>query len=496
MDNSFASLNTLIALLLPWLLGSVWCLWLLGRGGRWNMPIVIGHGYLLGLFTTTLIMRLWNAAGMPLGFAGPATTVACLTLIGAGLLKVWPIKARAPATCSLPRSWEWAAVAILASLMVLRYYHITLEVLLRPLFPWDAWMNWAPKAIVWEHYSALVPFASASEWLQARPEDLVHMEGALNAWKYPITVPLIQLWGMLAVGSSDHTYPYLPWVLLPLAMGSALYGHLRLSGYSLAVSVVALYLLLNMPFVNVHAALAGYADLWVAGAFGCAVFAVSAWYDTGNKAYVALAIMLGIMATQLKIPGLVMAGIVLLTLGVTWLRIKTRLALPALAVLLLFIISLVAIGVELNVPGSGRVVISMEEITLPYLGSYTIDFHPVQGAMVDTIFLMINWNILGYIMIPAMLLMLSYRKLDQCLPQALALAASLSFIFLVYFFTERSEFATDYTQVNRALLYSIPVAIYFLITLLPGGRFGATLDQGNQPPSTNDMPPADSSAES
>ena len=495
MDSSLAQFNTLLALLLPWVLGSVWCLWLLGRSGRWNMPIVIGHGYLVGLFATTLIMRLWNAGGIPLNFAGLATTVACVTFIGVGLLKLWPIKVHVPLPHSPLRTWEWAVIAILASLMVLRYYHITQEVFLRPLFPWDAWMNWAPKAIVWEHYSALVPFASASEWLQAQPEDLVHMEGALNAWKYPITVPLIQLWGMLGVGSSDHTYPYLPWVLLPLAMGSALYGHLRLSGYSLTLSVVAVYLLLNMPFVNVHAALAGYADLWVAGTFGCAVFAVSAWYDTGNKAYATLAAVLAIMATQLKIPGLIMAGIILLTLGVTMLRLKTRLALPALAILLVFVIMLVAIGLDTNVPGLGRIAISTEEITVPYLGSYTIDFHPVQGAMVDTIFLMINWNILGYIMIPAMLLALTYRKLDQCLPQALALMASLSFIFLVYFFTERSEFANDYTQVNRALLYSVPVAIYFLVTLLPGRQLSATLTRSNQSPLANVSPPADSSGQ-
>ena len=54
------------SLILPWILGCVWVFWLLRQSVRWNAFIVAGHGYLVGVFLTTLLIRIWHFAGLPL----------------------------------------------------------------------------------------------------------------------------------------------------------------------------------------------------------------------------------------------------------------------------------------------------------------------------------------------------------------------------------------------------------------------------------------------
>ena len=47
--------------------------------------------------------------------------------------------------------WQKGVMTMLLALLAWRYLTIVQEMLLRPLYAWDAWMNWVPKAIVWFH---------------------------------------------------------------------------------------------------------------------------------------------------------------------------------------------------------------------------------------------------------------------------------------------------------------------------------------------------------
>ena len=61
--------------------------------------------------------------------------------------------------------WQKAVVTVLLALLAWRYLTILQELLLRPLYAWDAWMNWAPKAIVWFHLEHLIEFVNPEQWL-------------------------------------------------------------------------------------------------------------------------------------------------------------------------------------------------------------------------------------------------------------------------------------------------------------------------------------------
>ncbi|TDG11610.1 hypothetical protein E2F43_18015 [Seongchinamella unica] len=459
--------GTLVAILLPWFTGSAWTYWLLSRGSHWHPAAVIGHGYLLGLFATTMIMRCFQWAGLQQSFWGTSLCLLLLGLLAIALLYLNPAKTRTKPAEHPLMAWQKVLITLLMALIALRYATIFQELLLRPLFPWDAWMNWAPKALVWFHHGELVPFRSQAEWLASPAEALVHIEGARNAWKYPVGVPLVQLWGMLAAGTSDHTVIYLPWALIILALGAALYGHLKLMGAPSILATTAAYALLNMPFVNVHSMLAGYADLWVTVAFGCAIYALGAWHYTGRWTYALLALIHAAFCMQLKTPGLIIGGIVVITLLISSLqfRMSTWLGLAATAAAIGLVVAF--FGIDIEIPSAGRLAIDSKQITVPYIGEFEIAFHNVNQAMLQVLFKMINWNIHWYLLLLAAIALMTRREMAKGLATELvSLVITLLFLFFVYYFTERSEFALDFTQVNRALVYSIPVSVMLVFGLL------------------------------
>ena len=125
------------------------------------------------------------------------------------------------------------------------------------------------------------------------------------------------------------------------------------------------------------------------------------------------------------------------------------------------------LGVDLLIPGVGRVVISQTVIIVPYIGKFAIAFNDVTPAMLDTLFLMINWNLLWYLAAPLLLLVLIKPRLIQLNRTVfLALLCSVFFVLFVYYFTPRYKFALDYTQVNRALIYIAPLSVFLIAALL------------------------------
>ncbi len=463
MSSEVSLFSIALSILLPWILGGVWVYCLLGSSRHWNWWLILGHGYLAGLFLTTLVLRFVSSAGWGLSFTTVATILLLLTLAGAITARKLSASTRPVHKANALGSGEWVFCGALLLLLGWRYSTIFQEVLLRPLYPWDAWMNWAPKAVVWFHFREMVDYVHPQAWLTAPASALDYTLGAYNAWEYPDGVPLIQLWSMLAIGSADQTAIYLPWVFISIALGCSLYGHLRMSGTPCYIAMTGVYLLLSQPFINVHTALAGYADLWVTAVFGCSVFAVIAWDETRNWQYAVLALVSALFCAQLKVPGIIMAGIALGLLAVS----LPGIARPRLALLLGVIavggLAAFLLGLQMELPGLGPVVISQEMISLPFLGDYPLQYRPIHDAMLTSNFLMINWNIFWFLVCFAAAIALAYPAwVIRNLLVITAPLTTIGFVIFVYYFTERYEFAQDYTQVNRATLYSIPLAALFL----------------------------------
>ena len=268
-------LHTLFALLLPVFLGSAWLNLLVPADEPARPALVVGCGCLLGLLLLPQIMRLLSGLGLGLHFATTAAVVGVLALIPVFACR-WRSKAHTmETTVTSPRLSRAEALlcAALLALIGLRLGGLAMEIIWRPLYSWDATMHWATKAKVWVEYGDIVTFVSQGQWLELGGEG-VYTDRHFN---YPVTIPLLQAWMNLATGQWNESLMNLPWLLCLAALGLAFYGQLRLSGVSTTTATVCTYFLLSLPLLNSHVALAGYADLFLGAAYGCALMSLHNW---------------------------------------------------------------------------------------------------------------------------------------------------------------------------------------------------------------------------
>jgi hypothetical protein len=450
-----------VALVLPWLCGCIWIHWLLQRTGRCNVFIVVGQGFFLGFFIVSLVIRLWGLTGAHFHFWGIAAVVAVSGGLGIALQGLRPGPGvRNKQVVPIVPAWHLTVATVLVALIAWRYVTLAQELLLRPLYAWDAWMNWAPKAIVWLHHGTLVNFVDPQEWLLGR-DSQAYTLGNAQANGYPITVPLIQLWGMWGAGTWDHSSVFLPWLLAPIALGLALYGHLRLAGVSLLWSVIACYLLLSLPYLNVHAALAGYADIWLAAVFCLAVCALYEYRQCPHWGWTILWLLLALLCAQLKNPGIVL-GLIVLVFGVRgWLKLAPALELAAVAAIVLLFTLAMVYGVDLEIPYLGRIAVDAGTIEVGRFGQIEFAYHSVGSAFLETLFVMFNWNLLWYLSLPYVCYCL-YRGIVLRVPSSefLPVLAALAFVGVVFVFSRHYLAALSFTVLNRVLLYCVPAMIF------------------------------------
>jgi hypothetical protein len=431
-----------------------------GQRCKW---VVLGHGFFLGNLLTIVLLRAFDAVGMLSNFIAIAAAMAVVA-VAATLAATRGNAATPPGPVpATPMSrWQWGVVALLAAWIALRYGLLARELTLRPLYAWDAWMNWAPKAITWLHLGEMVPFIHESQWYDPGNEGAYTLG---NRWSslYPPGVPLIMTWFMLGADAWNASSVYIAWIAAPLALGMAMYGHLRLAGVRLVPAALVAYLVLNMPFVNVHTVLAGYADIWLAGSFAMAIFALREWRLTrhGGWALVFLA-MLG-LCSQLKNPGILLA-MILAVFGLReWLRLPARLELGAVGIALGLCVIVVGLGTEIPLPVIGTVSFSDGVLQAGYIGTYDVTWHPeVLAAVGTSFFRSVNWNLLFYAL-PPLLLLAAWRKRPViALPpgEVLALFACATFLAFAFFYTDRYRGAVNFSTLNRAILYLVPASIF------------------------------------
>src|SRR5205823_12037706 len=201
----------------------------------------------------------------------------------------------------LPRWQQWAWMLLLTWLG-LRFASIAAEIMWRPLYPWDAWVQWATKARVWFELGRIVPFVGADVWLSAATA--ASFDASPDN---PSTVPLLQVWSCVALGRWDDSAMNYPWLCMLLALTLAVYGSLRSAGLSLLGELIGGYLVASLPLLDTHAALAGYADLMLAGVYTCAALALHRWVLRRDARDAALALLFTLACPLVEISGMVWA---------------------------------------------------------------------------------------------------------------------------------------------------------------------------------------------
>ncbi len=338
-------LLALIALLLPWLAGAA----LLYGAAALTLPRAavhapgevcwrLGTGAFLGYWLVTLLMRLFSFLGIPFGLpviALPLLLIAALTFsIG------WR---RAPLnlsreTCpvdALPELTRYLFFALLAWL-ALRFGLLFFEVSTRPLFPWEASIQWASKAHVYFGLKSLAPFVDGVTWLTAPGN--VYFDNAPNL---PATLPLLQAWMCVAMGEWNDVLMNLPWWAMLLALTLAVYGFMRSQGIGPFAGLITAWLVASLPLPDTHAALAGLPDLPLTGAYTLTALSLVRWARSRQWADLFYTLLFALIAATLWPATYVWLATLLPALLCILFPKSTRylaVALPAFAILALLVI--------------------------------------------------------------------------------------------------------------------------------------------------------------
>lgn len=454
-----------LALGLPWLASalSVRGAWRGAPAGVW--PLVLGYGYVLGLLAVTLLLRLQAALGFSPSAAGPMLVLMVLALVGG-----WLTWRRVGLTTDFDPPgnrwrdrplWERLLFVLLLAWLGWRLMGLALEIWWRPIYPWDAWTTWTVRPKVWAELQRWVPFVDLQRWL-ADPGGSAY---AIEAWNYPITVPLLTLWPTLAFGAWNETAANLPWFGAALALGLGFYGQTRLWGAPPLTALLFVWLLLSLPVLDTHVALAGYADLWMAVVFSLAAIAFLQWLRNGDRHQGVLALLLAVACPLIKLEGTVWLLMFLPPLIVVGLR-GGWLWLLAVAVVMLSVGWWSMGGMAFHVPGLGEFLLRPNLIEIPYLGRFNLGYHNVWIPVLKNFFVLANWHLLWYLVLVAVVVGAPALRVDRWRRVAAVFIGScLLMLFVLFFLTDAQHWAEQYTSINRVFLHVIPALLFWVMTV-------------------------------
>ena len=446
-----------LGLALPWTFGA--CLLTLAYRHRASAGAappawIFGCGWFVGIFVLTLLMRAVSAAGLHLSIL---TVGGPLALVGivlawfawrqhAGHFREHVLDyARALGGQGL-EGWQKFAWLALIGWLLLRFALLFAEVWWLPLFPWDAWTQWGTKARVWFELKTLVPFVPGGEWLSSALP-IGYYDAAPH---YPSTVPLFQVWSALLIGRWDDALVNLPWWVRGVAFAIALHGALTDLGFSRLMALVGSAMVMSLPILNAHIALAGYAELPMAAYLTLGTLAALRFLRTRGAADGGLALLLLAACVMIKIPG--KAWIVVL--------------LPGLAVA-------ASPRWGRKLAGAAFVLAAAGILVLTQTGGINILNYRVSAefglpwrALLDAYFSYGNWHLLWYCVVAAVVLGRRQLMAPGVAPLTCIVAAALLFLFIGFAFTNAGAWVEDQSTVNRATLHIAPVVVVWVLVVL------------------------------
>jgi hypothetical protein len=459
--------------LLPLLTGSLLVTWFVSSSNRLHPALAAGFGYILGIYATRIFLQTLVYVGLEFSYLPVIILLLVIScMLGFAIYRSPAAEKAYEFEGGIKFAWQAGFAMLLLALIGLRYWIISKEILMLPIYSWDAWMNWAPKSLVWFQYKNYTAFVSPQDWLTHSSIIPVYTLGNWHSSEYPETVPFIHLWGMLALGQSQTTVPYLQWVMVTASISLSIYGGLRQLRVPVIVALTGCYLFNSVPYVNVHTVLAGYADIWLAATTTASGIALAVWAHTGNKKYIALSLVFAFMCSQIKNPGIFVGLILMGVAAIYALGVSRRTALMLVLTPVLAYLCLAALSFEFTLPILGRVYISGNSVEIANIGYFQIKFRGGFSSFFSTLFVSKNWSLFWYIVALSAVLVLSKRDAfrTNSLPDVTAFLCLVLFIMFVYLLTDHNTNLTNYTSVNRAILYLVPLGIFILFSFFSPKR--------------------------
>ena len=441
------------AIALPWFAGIALVLALprpaplLAEDG--GIPWALGAGWFAGIAILTLIMRALAFGGV--GF-GSAAIGGPLLALGAALAVVAARRETPVARPALRAAWrvlrsDGAAGAhrvlwfALIGWLVLRAVLLASEVLLRPLYPWEAWTLWATKARVFFEVQGIVPFVPMEAWMSSAGG--VWFDAGPGA---PLTVPLLQAWMCIVLGRFDDVLMNAPWWFCGVALALVAFAALRRAGAAPLPALAGMGLVATLPLADAHVALAGYADLPLAGFVTIAGLALYRHASAPARADLGVALACIAVLPLVKSAGVVWVVAFVPAVAATLAPVRgTRIAVALFgaATALLLILTRTAL------PIGGQ--------------SLHLDFAPQWIPFGERLFLLGNWHLLWYAAVTA--IACCWREIAAPPLRALSLlvAAGMGYALVLVAFPAARVWFGEPETVNRTLFVVAPLTAIVLV---------------------------------
>lgn len=246
-----------LILLMPWILGfALLKPFLQQRQGY--VLFSLGAGYVLGWFVITLIFRFYGYLQRPFDIYELAVIV---SVAACSLLFIKTEKGNYLEPEIVNSTFNNRLLAALVILPLLYRWGLSgVDLLSKPVFPWDGWYSWSAKAKAFYYAQDTIPlYGEVTPFWNTDSVNVAFVGGQ----EHPYFVSLIQSVTATAWGSWDDNIVNLPWLGLSVACALIIVGGLRYLGADLLPAVLTSYAVVSLPIFDTHISLGSYADVWV-----------------------------------------------------------------------------------------------------------------------------------------------------------------------------------------------------------------------------------------
>ena len=370
--------------------------------------------------------------------------------------------------------FSWGIIVFVGMLILLKQVLIMNEVIVRPLFAWDAIDSWVQRSQEWFLQAPEHPFyykTDTNEWYQGPWVE------RLGTYPHPFTSSLISLWGMSILNSHQIPAANIAWALTPLALAAVVSGHLIDKGIKPIPSAIGGYLVFSLPYVNVHAALPGYGDLWLTSYFTCAVLLACTALKRKSGAILIAALIATIGLITSKRLGILLAGTIMVPGIVLWLinsrKILNQIAIMGFSIRGISLLAAALVSLALTTIWGFELVI---ERAVTFVSSVVdVKFNNVFKPLATSFFYQNNWHITPLLFVMSTtLIVIRYcsrsRYLDKSIDTYFHIYAVLVMAIAtmgVYAFSGKYySQALEMTTMNRSLLISFPITIALCLSAI------------------------------
>jgi hypothetical protein len=433
--------------MIPWITGSILgfvCGHCFSADKKQTVLLALTGG-VLGIFALTPLTLYFDSAAVLLlqlsAFLGSAVIILPFFLIFAGC--IWLLCARSP---SLALSSLY-----LGGLVMFLAYTISLL----PISSWDFLSFWGVRANdLIEHLDS----GSSDSFVYNHP--------------HPITLIAVAAWGGMAnAQEASHAALASIWAMLACSTLGGIFVYARLRGCSTFLASLCALFLLTMPLYENHLLLIGYAELPLISLTTLSTIWLAIGRETPNQQYVALAIVLAVIAIYTKNTGF-FYGVSIISAHFLCLlceKISERVDIPLRTAFIWLILVLVCLSCT-SVVTVLTLKISLSDINLAGYASFTkpptfLVFKNVLTALV----LKTSFSV-------SILLFLAYLLAVSFTPRISATSLFLALLCLIYFFGAVAIQLTDHgsefgawnsdTSYSRALLPMIALAPLLLAQMM------------------------------